>query len=87
MDKTESIRRTMVGEINSEVQSNSEVSERVRLEQEHGQVWDTKELSVEFEVKGFMAPFIVAIRKSTGEKGSLMFQHRPRFYFSWTVAD
>jgi len=85
MDDTEGIRRGMVGEINSQVQSNSKISERVRLEQEYGQVWDMNELSAEFKVQGFMAPFIIVIRKSTGEKGSLMFQDRPRFYFSWTV--
>jgi hypothetical protein len=40
-------------------------------------------LQEEFEVLGFVAPFVVVRRKSDGQKGSLMFQHRPRFYFSF----
>ena len=86
MDKTENIRREMVANINSEVQSNSEMDERARLEEEQGQVWNTEEVSKDFEITGFMAPFVVAIRKSDGKKGSLMFQHRPRFYFRWQEA-
>ena len=83
MDTTERVRREMVMEIASRVESSTEDTERLRLEQEYGQVWNTKELSAEFEVDGFMAPFIVAIKKSDGKKGSMMFQDRPRFYFSW----
>lgn len=86
MDKTENIRREMVANINSEVQSNSEMGERSRLEKERGQVWNTEEVSKDFEIIGFMAPFVVAIRRSDGKKGSLMFQHHPRFYFTWQEA-
>ena len=32
---------------------------------------------------GFMAPYVVVRRKSDGQRGSLMFQHDPRFYFSF----
>lgn len=48
-----------------------------------GQVWDTKQLTEEFEVLGFAAPFVVVKRRSDGQKGSLEFTHRPRFYFGW----
>tara|TARA_Y100000034_G_scaffold120340_1_gene163139 strand:+ start:1342 stop:1584 length:243 start_codon:yes stop_codon:yes gene_type:complete len=78
MDETEPIRRQMVGQINAEPGS------REALEAEYGQVWDTQELSRDFTVHGFMAPFVVATKKDTGEKGSLMFQHHPRFYWGWT---
>jgi hypothetical protein len=78
MDDTEATRRGLVEEINSAPTG------RATLEQEHGQVWDTQELSRDFEVKGFMAPFVVVKRKSDGAVGSLMFQHSPRFYFSFT---
>jgi hypothetical protein len=54
------------------------------LEKEYGQVWDTQELTRDYEVKGFMAPFIVVKRKSDGALGSLMFQHMPRFYYGFT---
>jgi len=83
MDETEGIRMKMVAEINSQVQSTDTLTERERLEENQGQVWDTKELSTDFEVCGFMAPFIIVRRKKDGVKGTLMFQHSPRFYFSF----
>ena len=76
-DETEHVRRAMVAELNSEQ------AELGNLEQEHGRVWSTAELCDEFEVLGFMAPFVVVRRKLDGHKGSLMFQHSPRFYFGW----
>ena len=79
-DNTESIRREMVSEINANPGS------RESFEKEYGQVWNTEELSRDFEVKGFMAPFCVVKRKSDGIKGTLMFQHSPRFYFDFTPA-
>lgn len=77
-DETETIRREMLTEINAEPGS------REYLEAKHGQVWDTSELQKEFDVLGFMAPLVVASRKSDGIKGSLMFQGSPRFYFGWS---
>jgi len=77
-DETESIRRELVGQINSDPGS------REALEAKHGQVWDTQELSKDFEVTGFMAPFVVVKRKSDGVIGSLVFQGSPRFYYSFT---
>ncbi len=77
-DATESIRRKMVKEINHEPGS------REDLEQKHGQVWDTQEMQEEFEPLGFMAPLIIVRRRSDGTKGSLKFQHNPRFYFDWS---
>ncbi len=74
---TESIRRERLAEINAEPGS------REALETQHGQVWDTQELSHDFTVQGFMAPLVVVKRKSDGMSGSLEFQHRPRFYFSF----
>jgi hypothetical protein len=77
-DPTETVRRALVNEINSDTSS------RDVLEKEHGQVWDTDELSRDFEVTGFMAPFVVVKRKSDGVVGSLMFRHSPRLYFDFT---
>ena len=76
-DETEDIRRQMLVEINAEPGS------REYLAAKHGQVWSTDELSRDFEVIGFAAPLVVVRRKSDGQKGSLMFQHNPRFYFGW----
>ena len=44
---------------------------------------DTSELQRDFEVTGFMAPFCAVIRKSDLRKGSVSFQHSPRFYFDF----
>ena len=77
-DATESIRREMIEEINAEPGS------RMFLEEKHGQVWDPSELQQDFDVMGFMAPLVVARRRSDGAMGSLMFQANPRFYFGWS---
>jgi hypothetical protein len=74
-DPTENIRRALVAEINAEPGS------REALTAEHGQVWDTAELQRDFEVRGFLAPFVSVRRKSDGAAGMLTFQHHPRFYF------
>jgi hypothetical protein len=76
-DPTESTRREMVAEINADPAS------REGLTQQHGQVWDTDELGRDFEVTGFMAPFVVVKRKADGIVGSLEFQARPRFYYNF----
>ena len=78
-DPTEATRKELLVEINAEPGS------RAALEAEHGQVWDTNQLREEFEVTGFMAPVVVVRRKSDGQKGSLFFQHNPRFYFDFQV--
>ena len=85
-DDTEEIRRDRLVTINSAVESHGAEAERKRLELEWGQVWDTTQISEHFEVLGFMAPYVVVRRRSDGRKGSLEFQHAPRFYFNF-VAD
>lgn len=77
IDETETIRREMVAEINHAPGS------REALEAAHGKVWDTNQLSEDFSVEGFAAPLVVATRKADGVRGSLMFQHQPRYYFSF----
>jgi len=77
MDPTEGIRREMTRDINAKQ------AEREAMEKEHGKVWDTQELQRDFEVLGFLAPFVAVIRKSDGVKGSLMFQHAPRYYYGF----
>tara|TARA_R100001244_G_scaffold21636_3_gene22891 strand:+ start:97 stop:375 length:279 start_codon:yes stop_codon:yes gene_type:complete len=82
-DPTETIRRSEVARINTAVESSDKDAERVRLEAEHGQVWDTKQLQADFEVTGFMAPFVVVTRKTDKAVGTLEFQHDPRYYFNF----
>jgi hypothetical protein len=62
---------------------NSDQRERQGLEAQYGRVWNTQELSNDFEVQDFAAPFVVVKRKSDGKLGSLMFQHMPRYYFNF----
>ena len=76
-DPTETIRRQEVGEINLQPGS------REALEAKHGRVWDTKDLREDFDVLGFMAPYIGVHRKSDGVNGSLQFRHDPRLYFNF----
>lgn len=78
-DPTEQIRRNQIIEINAEP------GDRELLEAKYGKVWDTQELAAEFEVIGFLAPFVVVRRRSDGCKGSLSFQHNPRFYFDFVL--
>ena len=62
-DATEVIRRQRLVEINAES------SERGALAAKYGQVWNTAELCAEFEVLGFMAPYVVVQRKADGDGG------------------
>ena len=77
-DPTETIRREMVQEINHTPGS------REDMESKHGQVWDMKEIQQDFTIVGFMAPFVCVRRKSDGKKGTVIFQHDPRYYYSFS---
>ncbi|HBE69991.1 MAG TPA: hypothetical protein DDW52_17735 [Planctomycetaceae bacterium] len=77
MDQTEIVRREMCKTINAEPGS------REDLESRYGDVYDTQELQEHFAVLGFCAPFCVVARKSDGVRGSVLFQHNPRFYHSF----
>lgn len=76
-DETEDARRQRKAEIAAAA------TERQELEKSAGQVWDTDQLKNDFDVKGFMAPFVVVVRKSDGVTGTLEFQHMPRYYFNF----
>ncbi len=77
-DPTESARRARLAEINAEPGS------REDLESRYGQVWSTSELTRDYEVLGFAAPYVVVRRRADGVRGSLEFQHGPeRFYFNF----
>ena len=78
-DPTETLRRERLTEINAEPGS------REALEAAYGQVWDTQQLTEDFELIGFMAPLVVVRRKVDGVKGSLEFQHVDRLYFNFQV--
>ena len=74
-DDTEELRRALIA--SGQVERDLERAE---------QTWTTEELREQFEVIGFLAPFLAVVRKSDGAKGSLEFRHSPRVYFNF-VAD
>ena len=76
-DETEVYRRKRLMELKSNAAG------RAVLEERHGKVWDSEELRREFEVVGFVAPFVIVKRRSDGVIGSLEFQPDPRFYFGF----
>lgn len=87
-DPTEQTRRAMTAVINAAP------ADRAALEAVYGRVWDATDLQADYEVTGFLAPFVVARRRSDGKLGSLMFQHGSdtipgagRFYFNWQPDD
>jgi hypothetical protein len=75
-DETEQARREMI--------KNGVPEERLKLATKR---WTTEELVKEFDVLRFLAPFVIARRKSDHRIGSLEFTHEPRFYFNWTEQD
>jgi len=49
-------------------------------------VWDTKEVTQDFEILAFHAPLVVVRRKSDNQEGTMIFQHQPRLYFLFEPA-
>jgi hypothetical protein len=87
-DDTEQYRRARSVELNSEgfqltKEMENELAVIRELEARYGTVWDTQGLRQDFEVIGFLAPYVIVRRKSDGAKGSLEFIHSPRAYFNW----
>ena len=83
-DSTEEIRRGLTAAINTEaVALAAQGDPRTALEARYGQLWDTKEMTADYSVQGFAAPFVMVVRKSDGKRGLLMFSHNPRFYHSF----
>jgi hypothetical protein len=70
-DPTEDLRREQLPIVNT-----SPVPE--------GPTWTTDQLTEEFEVIGFLAPYVAARRRADGVVGTLLFKHSPRVYFGWT---
>lgn len=77
-DPTESIRLTQLAEINATPRTREELAAK------QGQVWNTEELARDFDVLGFLAPYVVVRRKADSQLGSVAFQHASRFYFDFT---
>ena len=78
MDETEGIRRQELAQQQAEG-----VQQREALVAKYGLVLDAKELMVEYEVLGFMAPYCTVRRRSDGQLGSFKFRHNPRYYYDF----
>jgi hypothetical protein len=72
-DSTEIIRRNFV--------ANGQADRDLAADE--GQRWTTDEMTRDFEVIGFLNPFVVVKRRSDGQKGTLEFTGRPKVYFGW----
>jgi hypothetical protein len=72
-DPTEAARRAMI---------ENDIPAR-DLQRWKGKHIDTETLRRDYEVLGFLAPFVCVRRKSDGKKGTLEFTHAPRVYFNW----
>jgi hypothetical protein len=75
-DPTEATRRKLI----AEGAPADDLAEAVAAE---APTWTTEELTRDFEVIGFAAPFVVVRRRSDGVKGTLEFTHSPRVYFNF----
>ena len=76
-DKTEQARRVMVAEINRDPGGPMELAEK------HGVIYAMDKLRQSFEVIEFSAPFVSVRRRCDGVKGTLEFQHWPRYYYDF----
>ena len=61
----------------------SQPRSRAELEAVFREVWDEHQLAEDYEVLGFIDEAIEVRRKADGQLGSLSYQDKPRFYFSF----
>jgi hypothetical protein len=80
----EETRRRLQQLVNAAALEREEIERFLASEGKDTQIWDTRELQADFEVMGFLAPFVAVRRKSDGQVGSLLFQHAPRYYWDFT---
>jgi hypothetical protein len=66
---------------------NAQINDRVRSREELKDIWGEAlnhlELRRRFNHFFFCNPVLVCRRKSDGQRGTLLFQWNPRFYFRW----
>ena len=54
-----------------------------KLIAEYGQLWNTEQVTKDFEIRSFMAPYVSVRRRSDNVKGTMQFTHMPRWYFNF----
>jgi hypothetical protein len=62
---------------------NADPKTRAELEASAGPVWNHEEVEHEFDLCGFIPPFVFVIRKSDGMVGTLVFQRQPKLYWGF----
>ena len=55
--------------------------DKSELEELYGEVFNTSEVQVKYQIESFLAPFCFAKERETGKDCVLQFQHEPRFYW------
>jgi hypothetical protein len=78
-DPTEATRRAMIAG-----QQAVGPLTREQLAAVHGEVLSAEEVGKHYQIKSFLAPFVVVERRLDHKLGTLEFQHHPRFYYGWT---
>ena len=86
-DNTETTRKIHMVLINAGY-SDNEIERYQELVNTYGKdnVWTSDQISQDFNIEGFMAPYVVGTRRVDNVRGSLTFTHSPRFYFDFKPA-
>jgi hypothetical protein len=54
---------------------------RTALEAVYSPVWNEDEFVAHFAVEEYSSPYVTAVNKNTGQRGTAMYLDAPRFYF------
>lgn len=57
------------------------VEQRTEIETQVGPIVDTAELQQQYSVHSFLAPYVSVTRKADNVRGTMLFEHSPRFYY------
>ena len=60
----------------------AEIKEKYDIDIEPEDSWTTEELTEQFSIESFLAPFCFGKDKETGEDVSFTFIHMPRLYYN-----
>ncbi|HRR40152.1 MAG TPA: hypothetical protein P5244_02850 [Syntrophales bacterium] len=80
----EELQRYLIAAVNEQIpEGATQGTERLSLEKEYGKVWSPEELAKEFRVLSILAPLVYVRNITTGQTGTLLFQHYPRYYYDF----
>lgn len=69
----------------ADVNNTTPARSREQIEQQHGQVWDSFTLARDFDIESFAPGHgkVNVIRRADGKRGTVEYQHEPRFYWGF----